>query len=357
MITTLLPWIGFTLFILCLLALDLGLFHRKAHAVSVKEAGTWCAVWATLATIFGIGMYFTKGPQPALEFFTGYLIELALSVDNIFVFVVVLAYFRVPKELQHRVLFWGILGALILRAGMIIGGTMLIQRFHWVIYVFGAFLVYTGIKMAFHSDEDIDPEANPFIKVIQRFLPVTNRFHEDHFFVHSSLIEAEFPDDEKSDLKKFAWTATPLFIVLVVIETTDVVFALDSIPAIFGVTLDPFIVYTSNIFAILGLRSMYFFLAGIIDKFHLLKIGLSFVLFFIGVKMLISGYFHIPIVVSLVVVAVVITASILASLAFPKASKEEIHLREPHRTIAEGESALDITTPEKLAHHKVEKKH
>ncbi|MFA6955057.1 MAG: TerC family protein [Thermoanaerobaculia bacterium] len=354
--TALLPWIGFTLFILCLLALDLGLFHRKAHAVSVKEAGIWCAVWATLAIMFGTGMHFMRGPQPSLEFFTGYLIELALSVDNIFVFVVVLSYFRVPKDMQHRVLFWGILGALILRATMIIAGTMLIQRFHWVIYIFGAFLVYTGIKMAFHTDEDIHPEGNPFIKVIQRFLPVTNKFHEDHFFVHSSTIAAEFPEDEKASLTKFAWAATPLFIVLVVIETTDVVFALDSIPAIFGVTLDPFIVYTSNIFAILGLRSMYFFLAGIIDKFHLLKIGLSFVLFFIGVKMLISGYFEIPIFVSLVVVALVITGSVLASLAFPKASTEEVHLPKSQRELAEGESALDITTPEKVAHHKVEPK-
>ncbi|MBI2213811.1 MAG: TerC family protein [Acidobacteria bacterium] len=348
--TELLPWIGFTLFILCLLALDLGLFHRKAHAVSVKEAGIWCAVWTTLAILFGSGMYFVKGPHPSLEFFTGYLIELALSVDNIFVFVVVLSYFRVPKELQHRVLFWGILGALILRAAMIIAGTMLIQRFHWVIYIFGAFLVYTGIKMAFHSDENIDPEANPFIKLIQRFLPVTNRFHEDQFFVHSSTIAEEFPDDEKSDLAKFAWVATPLFVVLVVIETTDVVFALDSIPAIFGVTLDPFIVYTSNIFAILGLRSMYFFLAGIIDKFHLLKIGLSFVLFFIGVKMLISGFVHIPIAVSLAVVGLVITGSVVASLTFPKTSKEEIHLPESHRVMADGESALEITTPDSAAH-------
>ena len=356
MITTLLPWIAFTLFILCMLAIDLGLFHRTAHEVSVKEAGLWFAVWVTLAILFGGGMYFVEGPKAALEYFTGYLIEKALSVDNIFVFVVVLAYFRVPKNLQHRVLFWGVLGALVMRAGMIIGGTLLIQRFHWVIYVFGAFLVYTGIKMAFHSDEDIHPEGNPFIKVIQRFLPVTNRFHEDHFFVRSSLIEAEFPDDEKSELKKFAWTATPLFIVLVVIETTDVVFALDSIPAIFGVTLDPFIVYTSNIFAILGLRSMYFFLAGIIDKFHLLKIGLSFVLFFIGVKMLISGFFHIPILVSLIVVAAVIAGSIVASLAFPRAAKEELHLPEPHRSIGEGESALDITVPDRREHHKVEKK-
>lgn len=350
--TALLPWVGFTLFILGLLALDLGLFHRKAHTVSVREAGIWCAVWATLATIFGFGMHFVKGPQASLEFFTGYLIELALSVDNIFVFVVVLSYFRVPKRLQHRVLFWGILGALVLRATMIVAGTMLIQRFHWVIYFFGAFLVYTGIKMAFHKDDDIDPEANPFIKVIQRFLPVTNRFHDDHFFVHSSEIESEFPDDEKSGLKKFAWTATPLLIVLVVIETTDVVFALDSIPAIFGVTLDPFIVYTSNVFAILGLRSMYFFIAGIIDRFHLLKIGLSFVLFFVGVKMLISGYFEIPIFVSLVVVALVIAGSVLASLAFPKASNGEVHLPASKREIADGECPLHSSTPDKAAQPK-----
>jgi tellurite resistance protein TerC len=247
------------------------------------------------------------GPQPALEFFTGYLVEEALSVDNLFVFIMIFGYFRVPAELQHRVLFWGILGALVMRGAMIATGALLLERFHWVIYIFGAFLVITGIRMALSSGEAIEPDANPVLRLLRRFIPVTTRFHGEKFFVREALRPGE----------PVRRVATPLFVVLVLVETTDVVFALDSIPAIFGVTRDPFLVYSSNVFAILGLRSLYFVLAGVIGKFHLLKYGLSVVLAFVGVKMLIAEWYKIPIGIALGVVALVLLASVLLSLVIP----------------------------------------
>ena len=299
-------WIGFNLFVLAMLAIDLGVFHRKAHAVSIREATAWSVVWVTLSLIFNYGVYHFMGPQKGLEFLTGYLIEKALSVDNIFVFVLLFTYFRVPAMYQHRILFWGILGALLMRGAMIGAGAMLISRFHWIIYVFGAFLVFTGIRMAMHDDEEIEPESNPVLKLVRRLLPVTNVYHGQKFFIR----------EERHGIMKTV--ATPLFIVLVLVETTDLIFAVDSIPAIFAVTTDAFIVYSSNVCAILGLRALYFLLAGVIHKFHYLKLGLSVVLVFVGAKMLLSEIFKIPVVVSLIVVAVILTAAIAASLMFPK---------------------------------------
>ena len=303
-------WIGFNLFVIAMLALDLGVFHRDAHAVSIREAGFWSGFWITLALTFNCGIYYFFGPEKGLEFLTGYLIEKALSIDNIFVFVLIFSYFSVPPRYQHRILFWGILGALIMRGAMIGGGIILIQKFHWIIYVFGAFLVFTGIRMATQDELAIEPESNPVIRAIRRFVPVTNAYHGQQFFAA----------EQKGERSRRV--ATPLFVVLVLVETTDVIFAVDSIPAIFAITLDPFIVYTSNIFAILGLRALYFLLAGVIHKFHFLKIGLSVVLVFVGAKMLLDGLVEIPIVLSLGVIAFVISSSIIGSLLFPKAAEE-----------------------------------
>src|SRR5947207_5519311 len=276
------PWIGFNLFVLALLAIDVGVFHRKAHAVSTKEAAIWSGVWISLALLFNSAIYFfweqiipgdsLSNGEAALEFLTGYLIEKALSVDNIFVFVLIFSFFRVPDTYQHRVLFWGILGALVMRAALILAGAALIERFHWIIYLFGAFLIFTGIRMAFQKDESLNPEDNPLVRLFRRVMPVTNDYQGAKFFLrHTGKL-----------------MATPLLIVLLVVESTDLIFALDSIPAIFAVTNDPFIVYTSNVFAILGLRSLYFLLAGVIGKFRYLKLGLSLVLAFVGLKMLLS---------------------------------------------------------------------
>ncbi len=303
-------WVAFNALVLGLLALDLGVFHRESKAVTVKEALAWSAVWITLAIAFGIGIGFTMGRQSALEFFAGYLVEEALSVDNLFVFIMIFGFFRIPPALQHRVLFWGILGALLMRGFMIGAGAILIARFHAIIFVFGAFLVYTGLKMAFQQETQIQPESNPVIRIVRRFFPVTTKFHGDRFFVREA-IRAGGP---------VRWVATPLLVVLVLVETTDVMFALDSIPAIFGVTKDPFLVYTSNVFAILGLRSLYFVLAGVIGKFHLLKYGLSVVLVFVGVKMLLSELYHISVGWSLGVVAGVLGSSVLLSLVIPPKS-------------------------------------
>ena len=300
-------WVAFNALVLSLLALDLGVFHRHARAVTMREALGWCVVWVSLAITFGLGIWATMGSQSSLEFFAGYLVEQALSVDNLFVFILIFGFFRVPAELQHRVLFWGILGALVMRGFMIAVGAVLLARFHWVIYIFGAFLLFTGIKMAFSGDSTIEPESNPVIRLVRRFFPVTTRFHGESFFVRESVR----PGDQVQ------WMATPLFVVLALVETTDVVFALDSIPAIFGVTRDPFLVYTSNVFAILGLRSMYFVLAGVIGKFHLLKYGLSVVLAFVGVKMLLSEHYPIPIGIALGVVGGVLLGSVLLSLVIP----------------------------------------
>lgn len=301
-------WILFNVFVLGLLALDLGVFHRNDHAVGMKEAGIWTVVWISLALIFNAGIYFFAGPEPALQFLTGYLIEKSLSVDNIFVFVMLFSYFNVPVVYQHRVLFWGILGALIMR-GILIGvGAYLIAQFHWVIYIFGAFLVFTGIRMAVQKDEHVEVESNGVVKLLRRIMPITPNYHGHDFFVRDAG-------------RLFA---TPLFVVLLIVETTDLIFALDSIPAIFAVTTDPFLVYTSNVFAILGLRSLYFLLAEVITKFRFLKIGLSAILIFVGVKMLIVDFYHIPILASLGVIASILTLSIVASLVIPEAAETDI---------------------------------
>lgn len=281
-----------------MLALDLGVFHRKAHAVSVREALAWSCVWIFLALLFGLGVYFVRGGEKALEFLTGYVIEWSLSVDNLFVFLVIFSYFAVPPIYQHRVLFWGILGALVMRAIFIAVGAALLSAFHWMIYVFGGFLVFTGITLLFAGDEKIEPEKNPAVRLLRRFMPITAEYHGQRFFVR---------------INGRRW-ATPLLLVLVVVETTDVIFAVDSIPAIFAITLDPFIVYTSNVFAILGLRALFFLLAGIMEMFRYLKVGLAFVLCFVGVKMVIVDFYKIPIGISLGVVAGILALSILASL-------------------------------------------
>jgi tellurite resistance protein TerC len=310
-------WTAFTAFVLGVLALDLGVFHRKAHVVKAKEAATWTVVWMSLATAFGVGVYFLMGKQPALEFLAGYLVEQALSVDNLFVFILLFSYFRVPEVLQHRVLFWGIIGALVMRAAMIAAGAVLLDRFHWVIYVFGAFLVVTALRMAFKGDDDIDPSHNPVLRLVRRLVPVTHEYRKQHFFVRESPGPGE----------AVRLMATPLFVVLVLVETTDLVFAVDSIPAIFGVTRDPFIVYTSNVFAILGLRSLFFLLAGVITKFHYLKYGLAAVLAFVGIKMLISGVFEVPIVWSLAAIVGLLGISVVASMLNPQPPDlvEDIH--------------------------------
>jgi len=297
------PWIGFNVFVLAMLALDLGVFHRKAHVVSFREATAWTIAWVTLAMLFNIGIWYYAGAEKALEFTTGYVIEYSLSVDNIFVFAMLFSYFAVPAAYQHRVLFWGILGALVMRALMIFAGTVLITKFAWIIYVFGAFLIITGIKMIVKNEEEIHPERNPVVKWFKRLMPVTNHYREDKFFVRENGIRM----------------ATPLFVVLLLVEVSDIIFAVDSIPAIFAVTKDPFIVYTSNVFAILGLRSLYFALAGVLDKFHYLKIGLGIVLTFVGVKMLLGHTpWKIDTLVSLGVIVAVLAGSVIVSLLLPK---------------------------------------
>jgi tellurite resistance protein TerC len=297
-------WVGFNVMVLAMLAVDLGVFHRKAHAVSLKEAGAWSAVWVALALAFNAGIYHFMGAEAGLEFLAGYLIEKALSVDNIFVFVLIFSYFRVPAMYQHRVLFWGVIGALVMRGAMIWAGAALIGRFHWIIYVFGAFLVFTGIRMATQKEHDIEPESSPVIRLVRRLVPVLPTYHGQRFFVRVG---------EAGRL-----AATPLFVVLVLVETTDLIFAVDSIPAIFAVTDDAFLVYTSNVFAILGLRSLYFLVADVIHRFHYLKLGLSAVLAFVGVKMLLTDVYKIPIGLSLGVIAALLLGAIALSLLFPK---------------------------------------
>ena len=291
-------WVIFNVFVLGVLALDLLVLHRKAHAVSLREALAWSCVWVSLALLFALGVYFFRGGEKALEFLTGYVIEWSLSVDNLFVFLVIFSYFAVPPIYQHRVLFWGILGALVLRAIFIATGTALLTNFHWMIYVFGGFLIFTGIKLLFAGEEKIDPEKNPAVRLVRRFMNVTPDYHGQQFFIR----------------KDGRLWATPLLLVLIVVETTDVIFAVDSIPAIFAITLDPFIVYTSNVFAILGLRALFFLLAGVMDMFRYLKVGLSFVLCFVGIKMVIVDFYKIPIGISLGVVAGILGISILASI-------------------------------------------
>ena len=295
-------WVGFIAFVLAMLALDLGVFHRKAHAVKPREAGIWVAVWVSLALLFAGGLWYFEGRNVALTFLTGYVIEESLSVDNLFVMVVIFNYFRVPAESQHRVLFYGILGALVMRGLFIGAGAWLLERFHWILFVFGAMLVITGIRMLFKHDEEFEGEKNTIVKLVRRHVPLTMDYHGTKFFV---------PVDGKR-------VATPLFLVLILVEFTDLIFAVDSIPAIFGITRDPFLVFTSNIFAILGLRSMYFLLAAVVEKFYLLKYGLALILTFIGVKMLGEPFFHIDILISLAVVLGTLLASIAASMMWPK---------------------------------------
>jgi len=291
-------WLAFLAFILLLLALDLGVFHRKQHVVSVREALIWTAVWISLAMLFNAGVYFWFGPDRALEFLTGYLIEKALSVDNVFVFLVVFSSFAVPPKLQHRVLFWGVLGALVMRAVFIFVGAAALQRFHWVAYLFGAFLILTAVKLLRQRSDEVHPERNPLFRLFKRFVPTVGDYRSEHF----TLVQ---------DGKRHA---TPLLLVLVAIEATDIVFAVDSIPAIFAVTTDPFIVYTSNIFAILGLRALYFALAGVMGKFHYLKVGLALVLAFVGAKMLLAAVYKIPIGASLAIIATLLGGAVVASL-------------------------------------------
>ena len=289
---------AFVAFILAMLAVDLGVFQRNAHAVSMKEAAVWSGVWIGLSFIFAGVVYFWQGSQLALEFLAGYLIEKALSVDNLFVFLLLFGIFAVPRAYQHRVLFWGVVGALITRGLFILVGSALMARFHWIIYVFGAFLVYTAVKLALGKDTEIHPQNNPVLRIARRYLPVTEGYEKEHFLVRRA---------------GKLW-ATPLLLVLLVVESTDIVFATDSIPAVFAVSSHPFIVFTSNVFAILGLRALYFLLAGAIEQFHYLKPALSLILGFVGVKMLISEFWKIPIGVSLAVIAGLLTVAIVASL-------------------------------------------
>ncbi|MGO9210388.1 MAG: TerC family protein [Terriglobales bacterium] len=304
-------WVVFNAFVLLMLVLDLGVFHRKAHVVRFKEAIAWTFVWVSLAGLFALLVHqfghhlvphaTRPNSELALEFVTGYLIEESLSMDNLFVFLLIFRYFRVDRLHQHAVLYWGILGALVMRAAFILGGVTLINRLHWIIYLFGAFLVYTGIRLFKQQETEIHPENNPVLKLFRRFVPIAPQYEGRKFFVQRGA----------------QWIATPLAVVLIVVETTDLMFATDSIPAILAITRDPFIVYTSNVFAILGLRSLYFALAGMMEVFHYLHYGLSVILIFIGVKMLASEYVHIPIGVALSVVGGILVISVIASLVFP----------------------------------------
>jgi len=302
-------WIAFNIFVVLMLVLDLSVFHRKPHAIRFREALAFSIMWIALALGFAIFVFYWRGRTTALEFATGYLVEESLSVDNLFVFLLIFRYFRVPTSYQHKVLFWGIIGALVMRGIFILAGVTLIHRFHWIIYVFGAFLVYTGIQLFRQEEQEIQPEHNPVLKLFRRWVPVTKDYVDGRFLVRQPGL-----------------FATPLLLVLIVVETTDVIFAADSIPAVLAITRDPFIVYTSNVFAILGLRSLYFALAGMMEAFHLLHYGLSVILVFIGVKMLISGYYDIPTEYALIAVGVVLTMSVVASLLIKPKQK----FRQPH---------------------------
>ena len=301
-------WVGFNAFVLLMLALDLGVFNRKDHEIKIKEALIWTSVWIVLALLFNAAIYYYNGPEPAMQFLTGYIIEKSLSIDNIFVFVLVFSFFKVPALYQHRVLFWGIIGALIMRAIFIAAGVTLIEKFHWIIYVFGAFLIFTGIKLAINKGTKVDPEHNPVVKLFRKFFPVTDQYHGNKFWIKV----------------KGKNVATPLFLVLLLIETTDLIFAVDSIPAILAITSDPFIVYTSNVFAILGLRSLYFALAGIMHLFKYLHYGLAAILIFVGIKMVLVDFYKIPVNVSLCVIGGILLVSVLVSLMRKKDSTEVV---------------------------------
>jgi tellurite resistance protein TerC len=300
-------WIGFHIFIFIMLALDLGVFHKHTHKVPVKEAVIWTIVWISLALIFNLFVLFEFGKTKALEFLTGYVIEYSLSVDNIFVFILIFSYFAVNDQYQHKILFWGIIGALVMRGIFIFAGVALITRFHWIVIIFGAFLVFTGIRMLFKKETEVDPDMNPIVRFFKRFLPVTNTMHGDKLFIRQN----------------HRLYATPLFLVLLIIESSDLIFAVDSIPAILAISHDRFIVYTSNIFAIMGLRSLYFAIAGIMGYFRYLKVGLAFVLTFVGLKMLAAYFnFEIPIVLSLVIIITILIISILASMVIKEEKRE-----------------------------------
>jgi tellurite resistance protein TerC len=298
-------WAGFIAFVILLLAIDLGVFHRKSHEVKIKEALIWSALWISLALIFNYGIYVFMGKEKALEFLAGYLIEKSLSVDNLFVFIMLFSYFNVNPIYQHKVLFWGILGALIMRAAFIFAGVALITKFHWIIYIFGAFLILTGIKMLLQKEGEIAPDKNPLVRLFKKLFPVTDQMHEGKFFV-------------KLNSKT---VATPLFVVLLIVEFTDLIFAVDSIPAILAISNDTFIIFTSNVFAILGLRALYFALAGITKYFHYLKYGLSAILVFVGTKMVIAGFYKIPILYSLLTILGILFVSIMLSILFPQKEK------------------------------------
>jgi tellurite resistance protein TerC len=305
-------WIGFGVFVLVMLALDLGVFHRQSHEVSLKEALAWSAVWIGLALIFNAAIYYWDGGEKALQFFTGYVVELSLSVDNLFVFLLIFGWFKVPARYRHKVLFWGIVGALIMRAVFLAAGITLISRFHWIIYCFGGLLIFSGIKMALQKDKEIHPEQNPVLKLFRRFMHIAPEYEGARFFV-------------KRDGQILA---SPLFMVLLILESTDLVFAVDSVPAVLSITHDPFIVYTSNVFAILGLRSMFFALEGIMHRFHHLHYGLSAVLVFVGAKMLLAGFYKIPTWVSLLFIVSILSISIVASLwskPTTQANSESLH--------------------------------
>lgn len=311
-------WVGFNAFILAMLALDLGLLGKRAHVIKFREAVIRSAIWFSMALLFAVGLYWFESSEAALTFLTGYLIEESLSVDNIFVMVVIFSYFGVPALYQHRVLFWGIIGALVMRGTFIIVGAWLLNQFHFIIFIFGGLLILTGVRMAFKEEKPFDAETNRVVKLVRRLIPLSTAYDGKKFFTVANGRRM----------------ATPLLLVLVLVEFTDLVFAIDSIPAIFAVTRDPFLVYTSNVFAILGLRSMYFLLAGVIDKFRFLRFGLAFILTFVGTKMILSDIVHIPTLLSLVVVAGGLAAAVILSLVFPQAEESsEADLRqETHNT-------------------------
>jgi len=294
-------WVLFTIFILVMLGLDLGVFHRKSEVIGFREAIRWSAIWIALALAFNVGIYIWEGSESALAFLTGYLIERFLSVDNIFVFLLIFLYFHVSPKYQHKVLFWGILGALVMRAIFIAAGVALIRNFHWVVYLFGILLVGVGLKMALFPEKEVHPERNPVLKLLRRFVPVTGSYADDNFFIKING----------------RYVATPLFVVLVVIAATDLVFAIDSIPAILAVTTDPFIVWTSNVFAVLGMRALYFAAERVMRMFHYLNYGLAGVLVFVGIKMLLSEWLPIPVEIALVVVVIVLGVSVAASILLP----------------------------------------
>lgn len=295
-------WVGFNVFVLAMLALDLGVFHRDDHEVTAKEAGIWTVVWIAVALAFGGVLYWWQGTTVAIEYLTGYVIEKSLSADNIFVFVLIFTYFQVPAKYQHRVLFWGILGALVMRGALIAIGATLLASFSWIMYLFGAFLLFTGLRLLTQKEVAVDPGKSGVVRLVRRVLPVTEKYEGHNFFVR----------------RNGRLMATPLFVVLAIVESSDLMFAVDSVPAIFAVTQDPFIVYTSNVFAILGLRSLYFLLANVMGKLRYLKVGLSLILAFVGAKMLLANTFHIPPLVSLSVILAVLAITIGASLLFPE---------------------------------------